>query len=375
MSFRLPYLYVVLLAFLLTLVQCRESSGLDRHLDGFLKLRQDTPADYDPSEDPPACFTLCGKLPPGSNAKRSLCSRGASACGVLEERSLDMILSGDNTTNDPLLARRTLSEVTGDTVDQYMESTYTRARSELRQRADLDASQLDVTDGDAGTETLYFVSDPPDNTGPFGAGQNTAMWQAYGDTPYNMVTKYIHGCTKGNWCGHFWQYITFSKTEGFPTPNFNTYLLNAITGRGTNNVVGPSLQSVADQFTINDGDADDQKNTVHAAIMSPRGWRSGKVGQFQYPSRIPKIKEAINQVIPALPVDNIAAYDYVPVDADPNDEDEDPSDLDNTARGRVAFQFDPDADGQGSKGTRLLYERGELPGQNLFEDIWTQNPS
>ncbi|KAK5690887.1 hypothetical protein LTR97_012050 [Elasticomyces elasticus] len=341
MSFRLPYLYAVLLAFLLTLVQCRESYGLDRHLDGFLTLRQDTPADYDPSEDPPACFTLCGKLPPGSNAKRSLCSRGASACGVLEERSLDMILSGDNTTNDPLLARRTLGEVTGDTVDQYM-----------------------------------------DNTGPFGAGQNTAMWQAYGDTPYNMVTKYIHGCTvicvwsrKGNWCGHFWQYITFSKTEGFPTPNFNTYLLNAITGRGTNNVVGPSLQSVADQFTINDDDADDQKNTVHAAIMSPRGWRSGKVGQFQYPSRIPKIKEAINQVIPALPVENIAAYDYVPVDADPNDPDEDESDLDNTARGRVAFQFDPDADGQGSKGMRLLYERGELPGQNLFEEIWTQNPS
>ncbi|KAK4902220.1 hypothetical protein LTR27_001123 [Elasticomyces elasticus] len=350
MPFRLPYLYVVLLAFLLTLVQCRESSGLDRHLDGFLKLRQDTPADYDPSEDPPACFTLCGKLPPGSTAKRSLCSRGASPCGVLEERSLDMILSGDNTTNDPLLARRTLAEVTGDTVDQYM-------------------------DGNAGTDTLYFVSDPPDNTGPFGAGQNTAMWQAYGDTPYNMVTKYIHGCTKGNWCGHFWQYITFSKTEGFPTPNFNTYLLNAITGRGTNNVVGPSLQSVADQFTINDGDADDQKNTVHAAIMSPRGWRSGKVGQFQYPSRIPKIKEAINQVIPALPVDNIAAYDYVPVDADPNDPDEDESDLDNTSRGRVAFQFDPDADGQGSKGMRLLYERGELPGQNLFEEIWTQNPS
>ncbi|KAK5679112.1 hypothetical protein LTS10_008771 [Elasticomyces elasticus] len=347
MSFKLPYLYVVLLAFLLTLVQCREPSGLDRHLDGFLKLRQDTPADYDPSEDPPACFTLCGKLPPGSNAKRSLCSRGASACGVLEERSLDMILSGDNTTNDPLLARRTLSEVTGDTVDQYMDPAYkvmgatldrdvsvrhTSSRSSdlwmcSRQCADFDASQLDVTDGNAGTETLYFVSDPPDNTGPFGAGQNTAMWQAYGDTPYNMVTKYIHGCTKGNWCGHFWQYITFSKTEGFPTPNFNTYLLNAITGRGTNNVVGPSLQSVADQFTINDGDADDQKNTVHAAIMSPRGWRSGKVGQFQYPSRIPKIKEAINQVIPALPVDNIAAYDYVPVDADPNDPDEDESDL------------------------------------------------
>ncbi|TKA82172.1 hypothetical protein B0A55_02050 [Friedmanniomyces simplex] len=302
MALRMSFIYVALLALLLTLVKCRESYPY-RPLDGFLKLRDDTPPDYDPSEDPPACFTLCGVVAIDSNAKRSLCMRGSVTCAALEERSLGMILSGDgdNSTDQFDLAKRVLPGVDGNTVDQYM---------------------VDITDGNApaGTATQYFVWD------------NTSR------------------------------------------PNFNLQLLNAILGTGTNQVAGPTLASLAAQFTISATDPDAQKNRVYAAIMSPRRWNGGP-GSFQYATRINQIKAAINRVIPALAVADIAAYDYVPVDAAPHEEDEPATDLDSTARGRVAFQYDPNADGQGSKGTRLLYERGDQPGKNLFEDIWTQNPS
>ncbi|TKA54558.1 hypothetical protein B0A55_12755 [Friedmanniomyces simplex] len=362
MALRMSFIYVALLALLLTLVKCRESYPY-RHLDGFLKLRDDTPPDYDPSEDPPPCFTLCGVVAIDSNAKRSLCMRGSVTCATLEERSLGMILpgDGDNSTAQFDLAKRTLPGVDGNTVDQYM---------------------VDITDGNApaGTATQYFVWD---NTDPsrHDDGLNTAMWQPFGTTPFNMVTKYIHGCTvicvwsrKGAWCSHYWQYKSFSRQSGYPSPNFNLQLLNAILGTGTNQVAGPTLASLAAQFTISATDPDAQKNRVYAAIMSPRRWNGGP-GTFQYATRINQIKAAINQVIPALAVADIAAYDYVPVDAAPHEEDEPATDLDSTARGRVAFQYDPNADGQGSKGTRLLYERGDQPGKNLFEDIWTQNPS
>jgi len=132
---------------------------------------------------------------------------------------------------------------------------------------------------------------------------------------------------------------------------------------------------VADQFTIDANDPAGQQNTLHAAIMSPRLWSSTNSANFQYRTKIPAIKAAINQVIPALPIANIAAYAYVPVDAAPHVPGAPASELDTTARGRVAFQYDPNANGANAKGTRLIFERGETPGTNLFEDIWTVNPS
>ncbi|KAK0993191.1 hypothetical protein LTS01_007566 [Friedmanniomyces endolithicus] len=366
MSFTTSFFYVALVSLLVTLVSCRESfnHGYDRRLDGFLKVRDTAIPDYDHSEDPPPCFTLCGVVAIDSNAKRSLCSSGASGCSILEDRSLAMVLGvdSDNSTDQNDLAKRTLTAVNGNNVDQFM---------------------IDTTDGvaAAGVDVVAFVWD---NTDPdrHNDGLNTAKWQPFGTTAFNMVTRQIHGCTvicvwsrKGAWCGHFWQYIAFSKEPGYPSPNFNTQLLNSITGTGTNKVDGPTLASVADQFTIDANDPVAQQNTLHAAIMSPRLWSSTNSANFQYRTKIPAIKAAINQVIPALPIANIAAYAYVPVDAAPHVPGAPASELDTTARGRVAFQYDPNANGANAKGTRLIFERGETPGTNLFEDIWTVNPS
>ncbi|KAK1058314.1 hypothetical protein LTR74_013515 [Friedmanniomyces endolithicus] len=363
MAFTTPFFYVALLSLLVTLVTCRESFNYDydRRLDGFLKVRDTAIPDYDPSEDPPPCFTLCGVVAIDSNAKRSLCSSGAPGCSVLEDRSLSMILESDsdNSTDQDDLAKRTLTAVNGNNVDQFMITT---------------------TTGEAPT-AQYFVWS---NTDPdrHNDGLNTAMWQPFGTAAFNMVTREIHGCTvicvwsrKGAWCGHFWQYIAFSKEPGYPSPNFNTQLLNSITGTGTNKVDGPTLASVADQFTIDANDPANQQNTLHAAIMSPRLWSSTNPASFQYRTKIPAIKAAINQVIPALPIANIAAYAYVPVDAAPHVANAPASELDTTARGRVALQYDPSANGGNAKGTRLIFERGDVPGTNLIEDMWTINPS
>ncbi|KAK0915183.1 hypothetical protein LTR91_021840 [Friedmanniomyces endolithicus] len=329
MSFTTSFFYVALVSLLVTLVSCRESfnHGYDRRLDGFLKVRDTAIPDYDHSEDPPPCFTLCGVVAIDSNAKRSLCSSGASGCSILEDRSLAMVLGvdSDNSTDQNDLAKRTLTAVNGNNVDQFM---------------------IDTTDGvaAAGVDVVAFVWD---NTDPdrHNDGLNTAKWQPFGTTAFNMVTRQIHG------------------------------LLNSITGTGTNKVDGPTLASVADQFTIDANDPVAQQNTLHAAIMSPRLWSSTNSANFQYRTKIPAIKAAINQVIPALPIANIAAYAYVPVDAAPHVPGAPASELDTTARGRVAFQYDPNANGANAKGTRLIFERGETPGTNLFEDIWTVNPS
>ncbi|KAK0841625.1 hypothetical protein LTR02_001590 [Friedmanniomyces endolithicus] len=366
MAFTISFFYVALLSLLVTLVTCRESFNYDydRRLDGFLKVRDTAIPDYDPSEDPPACFNLCGVGDIDSKAKRSICTSGAPSCSNLEERSLGLVLVGgsENLTDQNDLAKRTLTAVDGTNVNQFM---------------------IQTTSGiaPAGIETVYFVWQ---NTDPdrHNDGLNTAVWQPFGITPFNMVTREIHGCTvicvwsrKGAWCGHFWQYIAFSPEPGYPSPNFNTQLYNAIVGTGTNKVDGPTLASLADQFTIDPNDPPNQRNAVFAAIMSPRRPGSTNTASFQYRSRIPAIKEAINQVIPALPIDSIVAYSYVPVDAAPHLENAEETDLDTTARGRVAFQYDPSADGGNSKGTRLFFERGEIPGTNLIEDIWTGNPS
>ncbi|KAK0304181.1 hypothetical protein LTR01_007537 [Friedmanniomyces endolithicus] len=329
MSFTTSFFYVALVSLLVTLVSCRESfnHGYDRRLDGFLKVRDTAIPDYDPSEDPPPCFTLCGVVAIDSNAKRSLCSSGASGCSILEDRSLAMVLGvdSDNSTDQNDLAKRTLTAVNGNNVDQFM---------------------IDTTDGvaAAGVDVVAFVWDTTDPD-RHNDGLNTAKWQPFGTTAFNMVTRQIHG------------------------------LLNSITGTGTNKVDGPTLASVADQFTIDANDPVAQQNTLHAAIMSPRLWSSTNSANFQYRTKIPAIKAAINQVIPALPIANIAAYAYVPVDAAPHVPGAPASELDTTARGRVAFQYDPNANGANAKGTRLIFERGETPGTNLFEDIWTVNPS
>ncbi|KAK1823970.1 hypothetical protein LTR12_001503 [Friedmanniomyces endolithicus] len=326
MAFTTPFFYVALLSLLVTLVTCRESFNYDydRRLDGFLKVRDTAIPDYDPSEDPPPCFTLCGVVAIDSNAKRSLCSSGAPGCSVLEDRSLSMILESDsdNSTDQDDLAKRTLTAVNGNNVDQFMITT---------------------TTGEAPT-AQYFVWS---NTDPdrHNDGLNTAMWQPFGTAAFNMVTREIHG------------------------------LLNSITGTGTNKVDGPTLASVADQFTIDANDPANQQNTLHAAIMSPRLWSSTNPASFQYRTKIPAIKAAINQVIPALPIANIAAYAYVPVDAAPHVANAPASELDTTARGRVALQYDPSANGGTAKGTRLIFERGDVPGTNLIEDMWTINPS
>ncbi|KAK0869015.1 hypothetical protein LTS02_003215 [Friedmanniomyces endolithicus] len=329
MAFTISFFYVALLSLLVTLVTCRESFNYDydRRLDGFLKVRDTAIPDYDPSEDPPACFNLCGVGDIDSKAKRSICTSGAPSCSNLEERSLGLVLVGgsENLTDQNDLAKRTLTAVDGTNVNQFM---------------------IQTTSGiaPAGVETVYFVWQ---NTDPdrHNDGLNTAVWQPFGITPFNMVTREIHG------------------------------LYNAIVGTGTNKVDGPTLASLADQFTIDPNDPPNQRNAVFAAIMSPRRPGSTNTASFQYRSRIPAIKEAINQVIPALPIDSIVAYSYVPVDAAPHLENAEETDLDTTARGRVAFQYDPSADGGNSKGTRLFFERGEIPGTNLIEDIWTGNPS
>ncbi|KAK0289435.1 hypothetical protein LTR35_002632 [Friedmanniomyces endolithicus] len=361
MAFTISFFYIALLSLLITLVNCRESFNYeyDRRLDGFLKVRDSAIPDYDPSEDPPPCFTLCGVVAIDSYAKRSLCSGGAPECSMLEDRSLGMILEGDsdNSTDQNDLAKRTLTAVTGTNVDQFM---------------------VDTANGvaPAGVEVIPFVWD---NTDPdrHNDGLNTVKWQPFGTTAFNMVTRQIHGCTvicvwsrKGVWCGHFWE-------PGYPTPNFNTQLRNSITGTGINKVDGPTLASLADQFTIDDNDPPNQQNTLFAAIMSPRSRNSANPlnPSFQYRTRIPAIKAAINEVIPALPIANIAAYAYVAVDAAPHLEDAEETELDTTARGRVAFQYDPSANGGNIKGTRLIFERGEVLGTNLIEDQWTVNPS
>ncbi|KAK0366817.1 hypothetical protein LTR02_005749 [Friedmanniomyces endolithicus] len=326
MAFTMSFFCVALLSLLVTLVTCRESFNYDydRPLDGFLKVRDTAIPDYDPSEDPPPCFTLCGVVAIDSNAKRSLCSSGALGCSVLEDRSLGMILESDsnNSTDQNDIAKRTLTAVNGNNVDAFMIAT---------------------TTGEAPV-AQYFVWS---NTDPdrHNDGLNTAMWQPFGTAAFNMVTREIHG------------------------------LLNSITGTGTNKVDGPTLASVADQFTIDANDPANQQNTLHAAIMSPRLWSSTNPASFQYRTKIPAIKAAINQVIPALPIANIAAYAYVPVDAAPHVANAPASELDTTARGRVALQYDPSANGANAKGTRLIFERGDVPGTNLFEDMWTVNPS
>ncbi|KAK0291388.1 hypothetical protein LTS00_008388 [Friedmanniomyces endolithicus] len=331
MAFTISFFYIALLSLLITLVNCRESFNYeyDRRLDGFLKVRDSAIPDYDPSEDPPPCFTLCGVVAIDSYAKRSLCSGGAPECSMLEDRSLGMILEGDsdNSTDQNDLAKRTLTAVTGTNVDQFM---------------------VDTANGvaPAGVEVIPFVWD---NTDPdrHNDGLNTVKWQPFGTTAFNMVTRQIHG------------------------------LRNSITGTGINKVDGPTLASLADQFTIDDNDPPNQQNTLFAAIMSPRSRNSANPlnPSFQYRTRIPAIKAAINEVIPALPIANIAAYAYVAVDAAPHLEDAEETELDTTARGRVAFQYDPSANGGNIKGTRLIFERGEVLGTNLIEDQWTVNPS
>ncbi|PYI07873.1 hypothetical protein BO78DRAFT_406142 [Aspergillus sclerotiicarbonarius CBS 121057] len=170
-----------------------------------------------------------------------------------------------------------------------------------------------------------------------------ARQRRFGTVAFQIGTPGLEGCTivtvvskRAVYMGHYWESDSWSKAHYFPRR-----VLNFIAGRQPQQGVGPAFNPAL--FNRPEDD-------TRVYIMHPRKGVKKHTAPL-YPVKFAQLKSLFNEdLLPGVP---IAAWIYIPV----TDKEGHPDPIaDQLWRRHAIFQYDPNADGPGSRGWRLFYE-------------------
>ncbi|OJJ03001.1 hypothetical protein ASPVEDRAFT_712611 [Aspergillus versicolor CBS 583.65] len=212
----------------------------------------------------------------------------------------------------------------------------------------------------------------------------------FGANAFQMGTSGLCGCTqvtlvsrRAVWMAHFWETYSHGDSDWVPslgTPtaangyppgpdntdhvaSYSAFEERIIDALSEQEPAGPTMQRgrKPKDYIMPEGPPI-QANLFNRPddgtmlfVMSPR--KSSRDNRFRYSNRVPLIMDAITDILGRRPVEYM--FPYLPLNMRVR---RDRELAGQNKRGHALFQYDPDADGAGTRGWRLIYEGREWRG-------------